>query len=184
MTLRPVAEADLALLHRLTSDPAATGEFEWFGYEDPGGWRRRWETNGLLGPDGGSLMIAAEDETVGFVAWSKRVTARTSFCWNIGIALTPEARGRGYGTHAQRQVAEYLFSHTQVNRLEAGTEVNNVAEQRALEKAGFTREGVMRGAAFQGGRWHDGVIYSLLRSDVDLADIDPTRSSSQGGPPG
>jgi RimJ/RimL family protein N-acetyltransferase len=46
--------------------------------------------------------------------------------------------------------------------------VSNVAEQRALEKAGFTREGIVRGAAFQGGRWRDGVVYSVLRSEVDL----------------
>ena len=58
------------------------------------------------------------------------------------------------------------FAHTQANRIEAGTELNNMAEQRALAKAGFTREGVMRGAAFQGGRWHDAVIYSILRQDL------------------
>jgi RimJ/RimL family protein N-acetyltransferase len=65
----------------------------------------------------------------------------------------------------------YLFSHTQVNRIEAGTEVTNLAEQRALEKAGFTREGVIRGAAFQGGRWHDAVLYSVLRDEVDLEKV-------------
>jgi len=41
----------------------------------------------------------------------------------------------------------------------------NIAEQRALEKAGFTREGVMRGIGWRGGSWRDGVMYSLLRTD-------------------
>jgi RimJ/RimL family protein N-acetyltransferase len=80
----------------------------------------------------------------------------------------PEARGRGYGTQAQRLLARYLFSHTQVNRIEAETGITNIAEQHALGKAGFTREGVLRGAAFQGGHWHDIVLYSVLRSEVDL----------------
>jgi hypothetical protein len=39
-----------------------------------------------------------------------------------------------HGTRAQRMLAEYLFAHTQVNRIVAETEVGNVAEQRALEK--------------------------------------------------
>ena len=37
-----------------------------------------------------------------------------------------------------------------------------------LEKAGFIKEGVMRGAGFRDGRWHDGVMYSVLRAEVDL----------------
>jgi RimJ/RimL family protein N-acetyltransferase len=43
--------------------------------------------------------------------------------------------------------------------------VDNLAEQKALAKAGFTREGVMRGAGWRDGTWRDGVIYSLLRTD-------------------
>lgn len=45
-----------------------------------------------------------------------------------------------------------------------------MAEQRALEKAGFTREGVLRGTTFRQGRWHDQVIYSVLRAEVTLDD--------------
>lgn len=170
--LRPVAENDLPLLYRLTSDPSATGQHEWFGWQDPGQFRRQWADNGLLGEDGGMLIVTAGDEPVGFVAWRKHQTARTSYCWTIGIAIAPEARGHGYGTQAQRQLVRYLFAHTQVNRIEAGTEITNVAEQRALERAGFTREGVLRGVSFQGGRWHDGVLYSVLRHEVDLDEPD------------
>jgi hypothetical protein len=42
---------------------------------------------------------------------------------------------------------------------------DNVAEQRALERIGFTREGVLREAAFRDGAWRDAVIYALLRDD-------------------
>jgi RimJ/RimL family protein N-acetyltransferase len=43
--------------------------------------------------------------------------------------------------------------------------VDNLAEQRALERAGFAREGVLRSAQFRDGRFHDLVLYSRLRSD-------------------
>ena len=52
-----------------------------------------------------------------------------------------------------------------MHRIWAATEVENVAEQRALEKAGFTREGTLRGAGWRDGAWRDGVSYSLLRTD-------------------
>jgi len=166
--LVPATEADLPLLYRLTSDPEATGTHEWFGWQDPHAFRRRWEQNGLLDEASGVLMMSLGGERVGFVAWRKRPMARTSFCWNVGIAVAPASRGKGYGTAAQRLLVRYLFAHSQANRIEAGTEVTNLAERRALEKAGFTREGIARGAAFQNGRWHDAVIYSVLRAEVDL----------------
>ena len=45
------------------------------------------------------------------------------------------------------------IAHTRAHQIEAGTEITNVGEQRALEKAGFTREGVLRGALFCRGQW-------------------------------
>jgi len=166
--LRPVAEDDLPLLHRCTRDPSATGPFEWYGWQDPERFRRRWEQDRLLGEDGGMLIIADGEHRLGFVSWRKRQGGRISYYWTMGVAVAPEARGRGVGTQAQRQLVRYLFTHTLANRVEAATEIGNIAEQRALEKAGFTTEGVLRGVAFQGGRWHDGALYSVLRAEVDL----------------
>ena len=168
MFLRPVADDDLHLVYRLTSDPSATGQHEWFGWRDPSRFRRQWTENGLLGDDGGMLIVAAGNDRLGFVSWRKHLIAGISHCWAIGAAIAPEARGRGAGTEAQRQLVRYLLAHTQVNRIEASTEFTNIGEQRALERAGFTREGVMRGATFQAGRWHDAALYSVLRDEVNL----------------
>jgi RimJ/RimL family protein N-acetyltransferase len=43
--------------------------------------------------------------------------------------------------------------------------VENIAEQRALEAAGFQREGVTRGAQWRDGAYHDGILYAVLRAD-------------------
>jgi RimJ/RimL family protein N-acetyltransferase len=72
-------------------------------------------------------------------------------------------RGLGYGSLAQRLLTDYLFATTSVNRIEAGTDVENLAEQRSLEKAGFIREGVLRGAQYRADAWHDLVIYAVVR---------------------
>jgi aminoglycoside 6'-N-acetyltransferase len=85
--------------------------------------------------------------------------------YNIGIALAPEQRGKGYGTAVQRLLAEYLFATYPIMRVEASTDLANLAEQRALEKAGFTREGVLRQAQWRNGGWHDMVVYSKLRGE-------------------
>jgi RimJ/RimL family protein N-acetyltransferase len=166
--LRPVTEGDLVVLDRFDEDPEAASTFGWFGWRSPGRWQQRWAENGLLREDGGQLMVVRGADRLGFVSWRRVQTAQTSYCWNMGIALLPEARGQGHGTEAQRLLVRYLFAHSQLNRVEADTEIDNIAEQRALEKAGFTREGVLRGIAFRNGRWRDGVLYSVLRDEVEL----------------
>jgi RimJ/RimL family protein N-acetyltransferase len=163
--LRPVTEADLPILEKLCFDPDAAGEFEYFGWFDPRLWRRGYAENALLGSDGGVLMVTLGERALGFVNWRRHPAGVAAHSWEIGIALLPQARGQGHGTQAHRLLARYLMAHTAVHRIFASTEATNVAEQRALEKAGFRREGVARGVAWRDGAWRDGVTYSLLRTD-------------------
>ena len=164
VALRPVAEEDLPFLERLTQDPDAAGEYAWAGWRNLLRFRQGWAEDRLVGEDGGVLLIARGGERLGFVSWFQ-VDFPPSYYWSMGIALLPEARGKGYGTQAQRKLAQYLFKHTTVQRIEASTEVGNVAEQRALEKAGFTREGVLRSVGWRDRAYRDGVWYSMLRTD-------------------
>ncbi|MFG1805497.1 GNAT family N-acetyltransferase [Streptomyces sp. NPDC049040] len=164
--LRPVGEDDVPALTGMINDPAIAAPFQWFGWQDPARMSRNWAENGMLGPDGGRLAVVDGTGLLGLVSWRKIETAGASHFWNIGIILFPEARGRGVGTEAQRLLVRYLFAHTPVMRIEADTEVDNIAEQRSLEKAGFTREGVLRSVVFRDGAWRDGIIYGIVRGDL------------------
>ena len=107
-----------------------------------------------------------DGETLGFVSWFRVPTGYTVYCVEFGISLWPDARGKGHGTTAQLLLARYLFAHAPINRIQAVTEAENLAEQRALEKAGFTREAVMKGRTFRDGAWRDEVLYRMLRSEL------------------
>jgi RimJ/RimL family protein N-acetyltransferase len=169
VSLRGVAAEDLELLGRWRSDPeheSAFGDFLSLArLRNP--YRERWEIDGLISEDEGILLICRAGEPVGGIQWHPVMYGpnRGSQALNIGISIAPQARGKGVGTAAQRLIWEWLFRHTLVNRVEASTDVENIAEQRALEKAGFTREGVLRGSQFRRGEWRDLVLYSRLRSD-------------------
>ena len=164
--LRPVAEADLDQLLRFFTEEGVAGEFQWFGYrlQRVADLRRRWEEDGLIGGEQSFLAVTVEDEVcAGWVSWRP---AGPHGNWEIGAALFPQYRGRGIGTEVQRRLVRYLFDVTTAQRIEAGTEVGNVGEQRALEKAGFKREGVQRAAYFRAGQWRDSVMYGLTRDDI------------------
>ncbi len=118
--------------------------------------------------ESGALTVVVDDgEVAGEVSWhwNRWGPNSGSRCPMIGIWLRPSHRGRGIGTLAQAQLTELFFRHTTTNRVEASTDVENIAEQRALEAAGFRREGCIRGSQWRDGRHRDGYLYAVLRSD-------------------
>jgi ribosomal-protein-alanine N-acetyltransferase len=167
VTLRPIQEADLDQLAQFSTDPDAGGEFEWTGFKDPKAVRRRWEEDGWLGTEYSWLAVVRGDgRCAGIVSWRDRSAGDAKGqCYEFGIALWPAHRGQGVGTTAQQLLVRYLFDTTPVHRLEAYTEVENLAEQRTLEKIGLQREGVMREVFFRAGKWRDSVLYARLRTD-------------------
>jgi [ribosomal protein S5]-alanine N-acetyltransferase len=170
LSLRPFTERDLPFLDRLSTDPDALGPYEWAGYCDARARRRRWETDGYVGTTSTALAVVGPDDTViGIASWEARTRGGPiGACYEIGLALLPEHRGRGWGTAAQYVLVEHLFRFTLANRLEAQTDAENVAEQSALERIGFRREGVLRGVRFRHGIWRDMMIYGLLRTEVSF----------------
>lgn len=117
----------------------------------------------MLGPDGGSLAIESDGVTAGRVDWFPGFWGRsTSRCWSIAIVLAPGHRSHGIGSVAQKLLVDYLFNHTREERIQAFTDTENIAERRALEKAGFELEGIIRRAQWRAGCWHDMALYSIL----------------------
>ena len=80
---------------------------------------------------------------------------------NIGISIIEEFRGQGFGSIAQRLLAEELHGKGYV-RVEASTDITNIAEQKALERAGFAYEGTLRKAQGRADGLHDLQVWSHL----------------------
>jgi RimJ/RimL family protein N-acetyltransferase len=163
--LRPYTAEDAA---RADAEAQQPGSFEFFGWTPTNARATAYAATGLLDGDRGNLVVEVEGVgMVGDVGWVPVFHGPPPNCFalNIGIGLFAEHRGRGYGTAAQRLLAEHLFAYTRYERLEASTDVLNIAEQKALVKAGFTREGVLRHAQWRAGAFHDTVLFSRLRGD-------------------
>jgi RimJ/RimL family protein N-acetyltransferase len=108
---------------------------------------------------------AADAMPIGTVSWRmvRYGPNPESGAWNIGISLIPQARGQGLGAEAQRLLADHLLATTPANRVEAMTDIDNEVEQRSLAKAGFAREGVLKGSQYRAGGWHDLVVFARVR---------------------
>jgi len=162
--LRPARPDEAELLRTWHGNPQS--EYEEWGPPPPG----IAATETFPVPHGLAELVITDgdDLPLGTLGWHQVLHGPSvgSIALDIGINLRPEHRGHGHGSRAQRMAAEYLFATFAVHRVQASTDVENVAEQKALERAGFVREGLIRGAQWRAGAWHDLVSYARLRDDA------------------
>lgn len=170
--LRTLTLEDCAVIEANPPTPE-TDRFSFFGFSAPGRFRKRLESGEAHPKPGdvhGLLAIEADGAFVGFVSWHpENYGPIPAPAVNFGIGLIPAARGKGYGTEAQKALVAYLFQTTTVYRVEASTDVENLAEVRSLEKAGLLREGVIRGAHYREGKYNDMVLFAVTRADFEAA---------------
>jgi RimJ/RimL family protein N-acetyltransferase len=86
---------------------------------------------------------------------------------NLGYWVRSSATKRGVASAATRLIARFGFRELGFQRLEIVAATGNGASQRAAEKAGATREGVLRKRLLINGQPHDAVLYSLVAEDFE-----------------
>ena len=97
-----------------------------------------------------NLQLAEDDEVAG-----------------VAVSVFPQARGRGVAAKALRLGATWGLRQLGLQRVFAEAAADNRASIRAIEKAGFQREGVLRAHCKTRARRHDCVMFSLLLRDID-----------------
>jgi RimJ/RimL family protein N-acetyltransferase len=84
----------------------------------------------------------------------------------VGYWLAARARGRGAATRAVKLMCRWAFDEFSLARIQLHTLPGNAASERVAERAGFTREGVLRSFAVMKGRRTDITMYSLLPEEL------------------
>jgi ribosomal-protein-serine acetyltransferase len=83
---------------------------------------------------------------------------------NLGYWIRTSAAGRGIAATAARSAVEWAFSKTEIERIEIVAAVTNKRSQTVAEKTGAVREGIARSRLFVHDRFHDAVVYSIIKS--------------------
>lgn len=87
-------------------------------------------------------------------------------CANFRMAIFhPAERGRGLGTWVVEATRDFAFEALKLHRLSLDVFSFNPRAEHVYVKAGFQREGVLRDAVFDGRRYADAVLLSILEDD-------------------
>jgi ribosomal-protein-alanine N-acetyltransferase len=152
-------------LYALGRDPEVTRWFSWGPYvtvDEP----RRWIGDALARRTSGDrleLVVEHRGEAIG-VTTLMELSHRDRRAM-VGTWFGQEYWGTGVNAESKALVLHLGFEVLGLERIGAYTEVNHQRSQRALEKLGFVREGVLRGWHRHPDGVHDVVVFGLLRAD-------------------
>lgn len=83
----------------------------------------------------------------------------------IGYWMGEPYAGKGLMGEAVGVLSRYCFESLRLHRIEAACIPDNLRSIRVLEKAGFTREGLLRSYLRINGDWQDHYLYALLAGE-------------------
>ncbi len=166
VTLERLGERHLAALEALAHDPDVL-RFTRVPDPPPDGFAETWLARYVAGAEDGSCAgfaaYAPSGELVGVgVAPTIDAAAREL---ELGYVIVPAARGRGHAGALLCALTRWALDELGAERIVLHIDVANAASIRVAERAGYTREGVMRSAHVKQGLRADTVLFSLLPGD-------------------
>ena len=111
-----------------------------------------------------SIRALADDRLIGFMSLFDNTGHTGDALVGIGIGER-EYWGKGYGTDAMRVMLDYVFNELNYRRLSLIVFEHNPRGIRSYEKAGFVREGRLRGMMARDGRRWDWFWMGILRQE-------------------
>lgn len=117
---------------------------------------------GLAVGEWSTLAIELDGEVIGDLACHLDERGAVA---EVGYTLRSAFQGRGYAREALSALVDHLLATTDVHRLEASLDPENVASMRLLESVGMTWESFSRRSYFLRGRWDDDLRYAMLREE-------------------
>ena len=128
-----------------------------------------------------TFVISHAPDGAGLATIGLHLAAGDTGLAEVGYWLAREARGHGAATIAVQVVSRWALTELGIERLSLQTAPGNVASQGVAERAGFTREGLLRAwMPTPDGRRHS-VMFSLLATDIALGASWPGPSNPKNG---
>ncbi|MDQ3722353.1 MAG: GNAT family N-acetyltransferase [Actinomycetota bacterium] len=172
LRVRIPRDADAAALFAQASDPEVTRWFSWGPYCSEAEARSYLARLAPQRARGDHLDLVVEHLEVGPIGITGlgelAVRDRRAV---IGTWLGRAWWGTGANQEAKAVMCHLAFALLGLDRVGAYSNVEHTRSQRALERIGFRREGVLRGYHRHGARALDVVIFGLLRADWEAGPL-------------
>lgn len=148
--------------------------FKYFsGYRKPHDWNEegaiRAEESRIKGFKGKreySWVVTLNGEVVGQIQLFNFTNHNT--CAEVGYFIKRKYWNQGINTKVLKAVCKFGFRVMGFERIEAIAHVDNIGSNRTLQKAGFTKEGMLRKRFYLNDKAEDGNMYAIVKEDLGI----------------
>jgi RimJ/RimL family protein N-acetyltransferase len=113
------------------------------------------------------VFIIIEDGVyIGFITLSNIHPANRTACVGL-IALAPEYLGHDRAENAIRAAVEYAFNTLNLRKIYCFCYSDHRATARLAKRCGGKEEAVLREDLYRDGKYHDRIVFGLLRSEYN-----------------
>ncbi|KOR24746.1 GNAT family protein [Clostridium sp. L74] len=156
--IRTIEEKDLREIYKWNSQKVR-GEYQEFQFESFRQLQKEYEKDGFCSSKFQMLVATEKEKLIGLVY----INFLREGIVRIGLNLNYENSNKRNGTIILKSMVEFLFENYTIVRIEADTDVENIAAHKILEKVGFNKEGTLRKYRYHHGCFHDSHIYSIIK---------------------
>lgn len=164
VVLRAMEKEDCEMVRKMFNDPEMEKNVVGWSFPLSRQAQERWYENHIGDQNFRFVIETKEEGPVGIatlidIDWKNRMAEH-------GIKLADNVkRGKGIGTDAVMALMRYAFDELQMNRLNGGRLVENIASGKLYHKCGWQDEGLRRQYAFKGGKYRDYIPMGILAED-------------------
>ncbi|MDM5328506.1 GNAT family N-acetyltransferase [Neobacillus sp. CF12] len=90
----------------------------------------------------------------------------------LGAILHPGYQRMGFMSEVLKRILPFGFNELALNRIVGDIFAENLGSKRLMEKFWFHKDGILRQKDFDRSRYHDTIVYSLLKVEYDQRSID------------
>ena len=165
VSLRPVVEADIPLIHRWMNHPEV---WHYMDYERPFSLADVTDDIARSRQEGHPFTITVGDKAIGRIGLNS-FRQRDRICSLYMFIGEPAFWGQGFARDAAMTMLAYAFDRWDLHQVELWTLPQNDRAIRMYERCGFVEEARLRDRSFKDGRWVEHVVMSVNREEFARA---------------
>lgn len=160
--LRAIEQKDGFLLKEMMNDPEI--ERMVLGWSFPVSEKNQTDWINNLKANEPRFIIEYNTEAIGLATITSLDYKNSTANLNIKLQ-NGDYKGKGIGTKTIQLLVEFCFEELNLNCLTANILDYNLPSQKLFEKCGFIKEAILRSRVYKKGKYHNVLVYSLLKSE-------------------
>ena len=167
--LSPIRQGDQDAYQHHFTDPTIAKNMLRLPYpytvDNANWWIQHRESNAKNPETYFAIRRSSDGYLIGAIGTDFDMNDKTKHAADFGYWLSKEYRGQGLMALVIKAFARHSFDKLGIHRLQANIFASNEVSGRALTKAGFVKEGLLRHYYCKDGEYIDAISYSLIPTD-------------------